>query len=612
MGVAGITTAGTNRAGLDRGSLWDRFAVSLALYCALAVILILATTLPFATDYIGGDNDDTMRLVEVRDFLGGQGWFDLMQYRLGLGDGTLMHWSRLIDLPIASLIRFFALFAGPERAEALAAAAWPLLLTLPLLAALGLGARRLGGTVAMHVAFALGVLFLVTTNRFLPGALDHHNVQLTLVAWMAAMLIDARMRASSLAVAGFCAALAIAIGAETTPLVAIVCLIVAISWLLVGQAYRRAAAAYGLSLALFISLFFFATVPPHLYGARTCDNLSISYYGLASIGGLLLAVSALAFSGRSLAVRAGLLAVDGLIAGAAVLILAPHCLQGPLADLDPMLVKFWLSHVSEAYSALEELKLDPGKFGGFYAVGLFGLSVCLFRALKGDRAFQHWTLFAMILVAWGVALIQVRGAVFSDMLAIPPLAFLIAELRDISRREPENPSKSFAFAVSVLMAVSSVWGFAGMLLTNGTAEVTESFANTVSASEDCRSGSAMRQLAGLKAATVAAPVDSGAQILRFTHHRVIAGPYHRDQGGMLTELHIGLAPPSEAPAFLRGADIGIVAFCPSDYQTQFLIDSKPDGLFAALKRGDVPPYLVPLPKDPQSGFQLYRVALGKN
>src|ERR1700730_3345255 len=30
-----------------------------------------------------GDTDDAMRLVQLRDFLGGQGWFDLHQPRLG-------------------------------------------------------------------------------------------------------------------------------------------------------------------------------------------------------------------------------------------------------------------------------------------------------------------------------------------------------------------------------------------------------------------------------------------------------------------------------------------------------------------------------------------------
>jgi hypothetical protein len=37
-----------------------------------------------------------------------------------------MHWSRLIDLPIATLIRFFGLFLPQERAEACRLLVWPL------------------------------------------------------------------------------------------------------------------------------------------------------------------------------------------------------------------------------------------------------------------------------------------------------------------------------------------------------------------------------------------------------------------------------------------------------------------------------------------------------
>ena len=592
-------------------SVWSRFEVALTAYFAAAILIILATSFRTATDYIGADNDDTMRLVEVRDLLGGQGWFDLMQYRMGLGEGTLMHWSRLIDLPIAALIRFFSIFAEPQRAEALATLVWPLSLILPLLAALGLAAHRLGGTVAMHVAFGLGVVFVATSNRFLPGSIDHHNVQMVLIAWMGALLIDERMRVSNLAGAGFCAAVAIAIGAETTPLVAAVCAIVAVTWVVIGTAYRAAAMAFGLSLTLFITLFFFSTVPPSLYGAQTCDNLSISYYGLASIGGLLLTFSAMAASGRSVAVRAGVLAVDGVIVIVAALLIAPDCLRGPLADLDPMLVRFWLDNVSEASSALAELRHHTGNFGGFFAVGVFGFSVCLFRAINGDRRRAHWSFFTLILVAWLVALIQVRGATFANMLAIPPLAYLIAELRGVSRRDPDNMGKSLVFAASTFMAVPSVWLLLGILTTTGTAALGEGGEGSVPASDDCKSGRAMRQLAALPATTVAAPIDSGAQILRFTHHRVIAAPYHRNQGGLLTELHIGLAEPDEALAFLRGAQIGVLAYCGADMMTRILIDSKPDGLFAALKRGEVPPYLTAMPKDENSGFQLYRVDLDR-
>ena len=47
--------------------------------------------------------DDAMRLVEVRDLINGQGWFDLRQYRLN-PPGVLMHWSRVIDFPLTMSI----------------------------------------------------------------------------------------------------------------------------------------------------------------------------------------------------------------------------------------------------------------------------------------------------------------------------------------------------------------------------------------------------------------------------------------------------------------------------------------------------------------------------
>src|SRR5690606_27037017 len=54
--------------------------------------------------YPGSDNDSLMRLTQVRDLLAGQGWFDLAQYRMGLEGGFVMHWSRLVDAPIAGMI----------------------------------------------------------------------------------------------------------------------------------------------------------------------------------------------------------------------------------------------------------------------------------------------------------------------------------------------------------------------------------------------------------------------------------------------------------------------------------------------------------------------------
>jgi hypothetical protein len=71
-----------------------------------------------------------------------------------------------------------------------------------------------------------------------------------------------------------------------------------LAWAWDGEPFAPAAKAFGLTLALSISLFFFGTVPPRLYAAVTCDNLSLGYYSLAAIGGGLLLFAA-AFASRA-------------------------------------------------------------------------------------------------------------------------------------------------------------------------------------------------------------------------------------------------------------------------------------------------------------------------
>ncbi len=106
---------------------------------------------------------------------------------------------------------------------------------------------------------------------------------------------------------------------------------------------------------------------------------------------------------------------------------------------------------------------------------------------------------------------------------------------------------------------------------------------------------------------VAAVSDLGAPILRFTGHRVLSAPYHRNQGGMLTELHIGLSNPHQAEAFLRGAHVTLLAFCPGNSQTRTLAEAEPEGLYAGLLKGEVPDYLEPVAGPQDAVLRLYRV-----
>jgi len=78
----------------------------LALVLVATLVMVAVSALSGFRDLTdaGGDNDNLLRLVEVRDMLAGQGWFDLHQYWMGLEGGFIMHWSRLVDAPLAAIV----------------------------------------------------------------------------------------------------------------------------------------------------------------------------------------------------------------------------------------------------------------------------------------------------------------------------------------------------------------------------------------------------------------------------------------------------------------------------------------------------------------------------
>ena len=67
-----------------------------AVFTALALWLTLAG--------VSLDTDSAMRLAQVRDLMHGQGWFDTVQHRMNVPFGLPMHWSRLVDAPLALLM----------------------------------------------------------------------------------------------------------------------------------------------------------------------------------------------------------------------------------------------------------------------------------------------------------------------------------------------------------------------------------------------------------------------------------------------------------------------------------------------------------------------------
>ncbi|WP_082475831.1 hypothetical protein [Rhizobium sp. Leaf341] len=574
----------------------------------LAIIVVVVASVIAgirATDYVGGDNDDAMRLVEVRDFLAGQGWFDMMQYRLGLAGGTLMHWSRLVDLPIAGLIAVFGLVLPPERSEAAALFVWPILLIVPVVIGVARACNNIGGRQTMLIGLGLIVLSLISNVRFQPGDIDHHNVQLALIALLVAGLTDPLGRTGGHVLAGIAAGIAIAVGVETTPLVATAGTIVALRWAWHGSRMEGAAKAFGLSLAVTVAAAFLATTPPHLYGMVTCDNLSLGFFAIATSGGTTLYLSALTASKGSPRVRALALAVSAAAVVIVTMVVAPQCLANPLASLDPLLKTLWLDRVEEAQSIVQLSQTMPSYLGFGFAAGILAVLTCLIRIWRNDKREIHVIFLALCLPTLAISLFQIRGTTFLNFLSIFPLALAVSDLRHRAQREPRSTRAELAFAGLMLASVPSVWALAAAAIASmaGTDDTVMTGVKTSA----CVTREALLPLVGEPSGLVAAPSNLGAAILRFTPHHVLAAPYHRNTAGMLAELNIGLASPTAAGDLLRRDGVTLLAYCTEDGQTELVAQRAPDGLYATLGKGIVPDYLAPVQTPDEAALKIFRV-----
>jgi len=232
-----------------------------------------------------GDTDDNMRMMQVRGLLNGQGWFDLRQHRMNPPFGANIHWSRLVDLPIAGLILGLRPLLGGPAAERWAVAIAPLLPYLLLLFSLGLTARRLIDRRAYPVAF-LALFFAGSTNgMFMPERIDHHGWQLAMLALCVAALADPKRVRGGLTL-GIATALSLAIGLEMIIYLAIAGVAVVLFW--VDDADERdRLRAYAVSLVGGTALSFLVFAS---YANRqaVCDALSPVWLSDALLGGALL------------------------------------------------------------------------------------------------------------------------------------------------------------------------------------------------------------------------------------------------------------------------------------------------------------------------------------
>lgn len=552
--------------------------------CLGAISLVLAKALqtwPETADLLyNADNDDLMRLVQVRDWLGGQGWFDTRQYRVLPPEGISMHWSRYVDAGIAAILVPASWFLAMPQAEILTVVFWPSLLGCLMVLLIGHGTNRLFGPMA-----ALGALIVFLTwgklrGDFTPPRLDHHNIQMlcaTALFYLAALPGRERLFG---ALAGGVTALSLAVGLEMLPILALIP-----AWMALRHAFDQPGArdwllSYGPALALAAPAAMAGQTPPAAWGVMYCDALAPPVLALGAIGIVATLVPVLAdrlLRGPLVRILT-MSALTALGLWLAAPLLTP-CLAGPYADVPPEVRTLIESRIVEALSVVEMYRTLPDVLlttllpAVVILLPALVLAVILWPTL--DAGQRSALVLALLVAVAGLAVTLMQVRALTLMAPVLPLlgGFLVHAFQRIPRSSPLRLPAVLLLALATPTAVEEV---TVRLVDPSAPQVAATSSESLPGEGDCRNAQALAELADLPPSVMFSSLNLGTRMLAYTQHSVAAAPYHRSPAAFWNGI-AGLETEANLEASLASARADYVVLCarePQKAYAQELIEGK--------------------------------------
>lgn len=548
-----------------------------------------------------GDTDDNLRLAQVRAWLGGQGWYDLRQYRLGPPQGFNIHWSRIPDLPIAGLILLTEPFVGRAMAERIAVAGAPLVPLVVALMALAFTVRKLVAGAAWPIAFIFFTGCTATLLMFMPLRIDHHNWQLACLSLTLAGLADPR-KARGGAIIGLSSAFSLSIGLEMLPYCVMAGAITGLRWVIDRDESRRLQ-VYALSLVGGCTLGF-AMFASNDNWAMRCDALTpIWLAAMVAAGGALFVAARIDPASRW--VRLGLLGLAGGVIGGGFALLFPHCLSRPEGVSDELMAS-WLNNVREAKPIYEHPWRAIVPLAVIPVIGMIGAALALWRAKTHDRivgwiAVALFGAFAFLMLFW-----QVRAGPAAQLLALPGATALAWMALALVFDHPKRWVRVGAGA-AILLTVAGL--FVSYIIRQLNVDPPSKTMQMVSrANRQCAMLSSMRQLdRALPPTTLFTHVDLGPRLIATTHHSAIAGPYHRNGDSILAVHNAFKGSPQTFLANARQYGATHLLTCPMMAETTVYRARAPGGFYDRMAKGETFPFLVPVQLPRRSPYRLWRI-----
>lgn len=567
------------------------YAITAAMWFVLAAAFIFIQRDAIASMSLP-DSDDYLRLQQVRDWLAGQGWFDVTQHRINPPTGGALHWSRLVDLPIAAGILLLTPFFGQANAEMITAIALPLIVMAIAMALAHAITARLGNRTWAPLAAAAIPLSALIYPQIMPLRIDHHGWQMVFALVVLWALLDESHKRRSGIIAGIAAACWLNISLEGFPVITSAALVLGVRWLVdAREAPRLQAYLWALTLSSF--LLETLTMPRAWLGIE-CDRVSQPYFFAFGIAGAA-ALSLQAKLFDSWRMRAAFGAVVGAAVAAAFFNGGAQCFAGPFRDLEPIVRTLWLDKVGESKPLLER---GIGAFianAGFWLVGLAG-AVFAFRRAEGDARLRWATALALIVVSGALMFLLARTGAVAHAFAAPGAAFAGYALFTRARGSSSMPVRVVLTALALAVATPVLLRPALKL---------DAATRIAAAGPPCAIDANV--LASLPPSTLFTPIDMGAAVIVRSGHSVVATPHHRNHTAIGDVLLAFTSTPEAARQRIEAHGARYIVMCPRSADVRSYINAAPDGLAARLVAGEAIEGFTRLDIAAQSGLLIFAV-----
>lgn len=596
---------------VGKGSL-SSTAMPILTFLAIALGIVLFDRLDGLPFYI--DLDDDIRRLQIRELLGHGNFFDLTLGFIKTPEPVISHYSRIVDLPYFLIASVLSTFLSAETALNIATLVWPPAMLL------GFGwlcvtiANRVNGeAIGLLQATIMAFLMTYAILQFSPGRIDHHNVQLLLVAATIAGFL--RNDFADGLMAGIATAASLGAGLEGLPYLAVIWGTAVVLASISPAVFRIPLMTAGTGLAIsIVPLSYLAAGSRGVFGTY-CDAIGAPFT-LAAVGSGLVLVAATGWWSRySLSglfpfiVRLASIGIPAAAVIASVIYLYPECLAGPYHAVDELSRSLWLDRLQQEQSLFEAMSIDSVLSGNVFLAVLF-CSICAAIVLAAipvqfDRLREGDASGFLVLIpaAFAVILCVVVLRSMPFMVALAPLMLPAAARFYHRAKQSSGITHGFdriwvAFSV---VAPALLFGGSYLLIERLERPILSSF--ELLAYDTCI-GNDISQLEEADGGLVLAGQALSIRIAsEHPQHGVATATIHRAWRGTERMFKVFMSESSiEAAQFLAPYDY--LAICVRDIG-QSEMDKVP--LLDALMKSEDLAGLVPISPDKNTAFRLYRI-----